>query len=364
MLEIAIVLIHALHLLCMNVAGGGPLVCIWLDWKERSGDPQAGEAGRSLALAALVALLVGAALGVALGALLWDDAYVAILKRLPTKIRDGVWELLFSLLLLAIYLAWWNWRRRAGTISRILRSVLAVVLATNLLYHFPVLFGVISQLSNEGAVESGPIDSAAFRQHLLTSYVGSRSIHFVLASIAVSGVALIAYCVWRAGRSDDSAWPRLARTGGWFGLAPSLAQIPVGMWVLLGLPDDAKRRLMGQDAIGSTLLVVSVIAALWLMHLLSAIAIGKATPRKCRLAIGATVVIVVLMTAVSRRAWPPETPAAPKAPAALETPASLETTASLEAPMSLEAGGTPAPRQTATPNVRHHGQSSRLEEAL
>jgi hypothetical protein len=323
MLDIAIVLVHSLHLLCMNVAAAGPLVCVGLDWMERHGNSAAGEAGRWLAATALIALLLGAALGTALGALLWDASYAAVLQRLPSKIHAGIWELLFSLVLLAVYLAWWYRRREAKKIERLLRSALAVLLATNLLYHFPVLFAIISKLNLQPAVGGGVIDSADFRRRLLDSYVASRSVHFVLASLAVSGVALIAYAVRRsAGEKEATAWARLAQTGGWIGLLPSLAQIPIGLWVVTGLPSEAKRRLMGQDPLGSVLLLVSVLAALWLMHLLAAVALGNASPRKCRLAVGATVLVVLLMTALAHYARPPETDSAgmPTAPPSHHSP--------------------------------------------
>lgn len=321
MLELTTIMLSTFHLLCVSVASAGPLVCVWLDWREARGERLAGEAGRFLAFCALGLLLVGGLLGTALGALLWDPTYLAVLRRLPAKVHGGVWELLFSLVLLGIYAIWWRFTPDAGRFVRIVRSVLAVLLGTNLLYHFPVLFGVISQLVAERAVDGGEISSAAFRQLLLSGPIGSQAVHFVLASLAVTGVTLIGYAAWRHGQAvrsgsePDPALAGLARTGGWIALLPSLAQIPVGIWVLMRLPDTGKRQLMGNDLLGTCLLLVSMLAALWLMHQLSAVALGHAQGRKWWLAVGAMVLVVLLMSAMARRTRPPA-PSGPQSGAA------------------------------------------------
>src|SRR5688500_10052682 len=48
-IAIVLSLLLAAHLLCVNVAAGGPLVAAWLDWRGVRGDEAAGRAARWLA---------------------------------------------------------------------------------------------------------------------------------------------------------------------------------------------------------------------------------------------------------------------------------------------------------------------------
>ena len=57
-MEILVAVILAAHLLCVDIASAGPLVCIWLDWRGRR-DATARDAGRWLAKTSLAGLIVG-----------------------------------------------------------------------------------------------------------------------------------------------------------------------------------------------------------------------------------------------------------------------------------------------------------------
>ncbi len=65
-------LLLALHLLCVNVAAGAPLIVAWFEWKWPA-DPLARRAGDYLSLAAWPSLLVGASLGLIIGWLRWNE---------------------------------------------------------------------------------------------------------------------------------------------------------------------------------------------------------------------------------------------------------------------------------------------------
>src|SRR5262245_31453896 len=67
-------LLLAAHLLCVNVAAGGPLVAAWLDWRGR-GDEAAGRAAKWLAGWSVIGLEAGAVLGLLIGWLKWDADY-------------------------------------------------------------------------------------------------------------------------------------------------------------------------------------------------------------------------------------------------------------------------------------------------
>src|SRR4051794_10513994 len=84
----------SLHLICMNVAAGAPLVCIWLEWKlRRKNDDVAKAAADYLAAATLVTLVAGSLLGLVMGWLLWTQEYAAIwTERLSHKMHWGALE--------------------------------------------------------------------------------------------------------------------------------------------------------------------------------------------------------------------------------------------------------------------------------
>src|SRR5262245_3140106 len=100
LLEIVITLLLAAHLLCVTVASAGPLVCIWLDWREGRGDALAGRAASYLGLASFVTLLLGGLLGLAIGTLSWNERYAALWTGpMSYKAAWGIGEYFFSLLI-------------------------------------------------------------------------------------------------------------------------------------------------------------------------------------------------------------------------------------------------------------------------
>ena len=51
-------------------------------------------------------------------------------------------------------------------------------------------------------------------------------------------------------------------------------QLPVGVWVLLSMPQIMQQQVMGQDLLATILFGVSLIVALGLMHHLALISLG------------------------------------------------------------------------------------------
>ena len=73
------VLLLSLHLICMNVASGGPLACIWLEWKLRGKeDGTAKGAADYLAKMGVITLLAGSLLGLVMGLMLWPQEDAAL----------------------------------------------------------------------------------------------------------------------------------------------------------------------------------------------------------------------------------------------------------------------------------------------
>jgi hypothetical protein len=308
LLEVTAVVLLALHLLSVNVASAGPLVCLWLEWKERRLDLLATETARRLAWWSLAALLVGGALGLLLGWLHWSPDYARLwTDTLRYKAEWAVGEYVFSLALAIAYVLWRMRIKRpeqATLGGRVVRSLLLFLNGTNLLYHFPFLFTVAVNVDlAPGEVE--PIYAAEFRRWMSSADVVARVTHVVIASFAVTGTLLIGFALRlyrRSDRTDDAH--RLARWGAWWALLPSLLQIPVGLGVIASLPLEWQNRVLGGDVASVLLLGTSVLLSLFLLQDLASLAIGEPERRLMVRSIVLMLVIVLLMTAVLRRMRP------------------------------------------------------------
>ncbi len=195
--DILLIAIFACHLLAVDLAAAGPLMAIWLEWRAtRHGDALASEIGRRVAIWSLATAVIGVGLGlltiVALPKL-EPEAYRQAFGRVtPYLWWSVVGELAFYLVCIAAYIFFWQrWRGH-----RFWHRALAVLAATNLLYHFPTLFTIISALSMRPQLSDLPLDGPLFRKMLLDVEVISRVAHHWLAAVAVAGT----FAMWLATR--------------------------------------------------------------------------------------------------------------------------------------------------------------------
>lgn len=304
MFQLLHILLLSLHLICMNVASGAPLLCVWLEWKLRknaaSGDSiaPAKQAADYLAAMTVLSLIAGSVLGLIMGILLWTPEYAAIwTKRLSHKMHWGGAELLVSLAVLGGY---WFWRKRpsaSSTTGTILKSILLVFASTNLLYHFPPLFLIAGKLADGRDAGGEEVRSQLFVQEMLSGEIPALWVHFMFASLAMAGIMLLglALRLRRRGAPEEEV-RRVAVWGGWWGLIPSLAQLPVGLWVMSALPSASQSRIMGSSGVATIFFLGGIVAALWLLRELVSIALGETSRGNLIRAMSAMVVVVVLMT--------------------------------------------------------------------
>lgn len=305
LVEITLTIVFAVHLLAVNVASAGPLACLWLYWRERRGDSLAGHVGRALARQSGMALAIGMVLGLAAMAILWRDPdghYARAMDQLPvSRVWFGVAELAFYFACVEAFC--WFWRplddsakkRRPRWFSTVGWWMLPLLASTNLAYHFPTLFGVVAVASTR---EGEWAQSTGFRLAMLDPEVLSRTLHHTLASFAVTGLAISANA-WRLTRFADSegggkAW---SRRGARLALIPTLAQFAAGAYVLGAMPTVSLDALLGENVLATVLFACSLIATLWLLHLLSAMSLGNPRPKDVGLAWVSMAVVVTLMVA-------------------------------------------------------------------
>lgn len=295
------ILILSAHLLAMNVGAGGPITLMFLEWKASRGSSLWRGAANYLASATIAGLLSGSLLGAVLVALLYSPEFAQLwTTRLRHKAEMATLELLISLAIMVVYRYW----AAPGAISRwafLSRMGLLLFAGTNLLYHFPVLFLIGSTLRDEAAISGEPIKGALFREQLARGEIASVAVHVVLACLAVSGMMVLGYAlrVMKQAGEDETARREgegLAVAGAWLSLGPTLLQLPTGLWSLSVMGTGLQSQLMGSDPIATTLFLLSLGAAFWLMRQLAAIALGDVTRRDMIRAMILMVATVVLMT--------------------------------------------------------------------
>jgi len=298
----------AVHLVCVNLATGGPLLALGLYRRAlRRDDPAADVVGRRLLRASLHGLYGGVALG-ALSAWLWWQAHPDELRSgfnaLPfSKFYFALLELLFSAACFEVWLR--LWRSRSPRVR--LTWFIGFLGVTNTVYHFPTLFSILSVLSTRSLAAG---TSVRFVSMLADGEVLSRVFHFLLASLAVSGATLCALAMTRSRAPvpenpldpseppADDPFRRLQFRGALTALVTTLLQWPVGVTVLLFLPEVSRNELLGDQWAAAMLFALSLAAVVMLMHRAATAVIDRPTVQVVRsmlLWLGTT---IVLMTAV------------------------------------------------------------------
>lgn len=334
LVDLALVLVGAVHLVAVNLAGVGPLVACWLDWLDCRGrdanaeasaaaierGAPASPAGRGLApllarrllVQSWWALLLGGLLGLGLVGLMWieyREEYFAGWRHLAAtragRIRDTAIEWVFSL---GCYgLAWWkwhSWRRRWALWLVVLLG------ATNLLYHFPTLFVVIGQLGMDPRLVDEPYHHLRL---LAQPAIASLVVHHLLAAVALAGLSLMMASLRVAGRispddhgdappNEADGLPRELVWGARLALVPTLVQVPVGVWVLAAAPPLAREAILGADQGATAAFALGVLASLALARELANLSLGVPERPAAHRAVGWFLLTVVLMVGARHQA--------------------------------------------------------------
>jgi hypothetical protein len=282
MLDLLLIIIFAVHLLVADLAMAGPLVAMWLEWRgARRGDIVADRIGRRLAWWSIGGLAVGVALGLLIVFVLAQgepSAYREAFGRVPSsRWWFAAEEVAFSLICIGLYAGLWSWGWLVR--HRWLHRLLAVLGATNLMYHFPPLFTMISTLSMRSDLKGQLLDVPLYRRLMLDNETLSRVVHHWLAGVAVAAVAAMILGVgdWRVGdRELDNEARRkgIEQAAARLALGATMLQIAAGAWVLIAMSPAMQSQLLGEDTLATALFGLSIIAALGLMHHLSIISIS------------------------------------------------------------------------------------------
>jgi hypothetical protein len=116
-----------------------------------------------------------------------------------------------------------------------------------------------------------------------------RFFHFLVAALAVSGLSVSLYGLWKIKRDDRVGLWAVRFGGKWFVWA-TLIQFAAGLWFLFSLPQQVRSMFLGEDAKSTLLLVAGVIFAL--LAITAALLAGKSV-NPARLSITAAVSILL-----------------------------------------------------------------------
>ena len=301
----------AVHLLLVDLAMAGPLVAVGLQWRARhKGDAAAGPLARRLAGWSMAAAAVGIGLGLAALALtphVESEAYRQALAKIPASRWWFVGgELAFYFVCMAAYVGPWQWFQRRPR----WHALLAILAGTDLMYHFPPLFSVISTLSMRPNDWHEPLNHALYWKLLLEGQTLTMVLHHWLAGISVAAMAAVVLNMANASKispavaSPDAPAPGVAtsKSAARIALVATLLQLPVGIGVLLSLPTALENPLLGDDWISTVLFGLSVVLALGLLHHLAMIALGEVRRGAILRTAAIMAATILLMTATLQRA--------------------------------------------------------------
>jgi hypothetical protein len=295
-----------LHLAAVHAAAMLPLVCCgFAHVAARRNDDIASRIGKRLAWSSLGLLALGTAIGAAMLALLWlaqqHDIFTAAQRLPPYKLAYAAGEIAFFVGCMALYVAFWNRAVALGGWPSLGHHLLAVMAATNLIYHFPPLFLALRQLASAAA----PVSQPEFRALIFGPRVLSMWTHHTLAGLAAAGVWTMWFACKRGHGSgvrdqQDVDTTRGVAWGARIALVATLSQIPVGLWVLVALPQ--RDALLGADSIATGFLAAGIVLAVALLHHLGAAAIGETEPRTVSRSVALLLAVMLLMNAANHRA--------------------------------------------------------------
>jgi hypothetical protein len=185
-----------------------------------------------------------------------------------------------------------------------LGKLLAILSASNLLYHFPPLMAIIGQLAaNPQWTTETVLDHPTVLSLMSHGHILALSAHFALSSLAVSAIAALVI-ISKETLDRSSQLSKTIRKAGLVALISTLLQILVGIWLLASTSAATRNALMGGSLASSLGFVAALTGTLLLLQRLVGIVLGDCDPSTLRGAGWLVLIVILLMTCTLRWSRP------------------------------------------------------------
>jgi hypothetical protein len=307
-LQIIQILGQISHLLVIAVASAGPLLCIalnakHLNRKDLSERDTYWTLGTTLSRHANIALIVGSVIGLIVAYLVWNDDFHQRCHILKTRFMYAGVEWIFSCVLLLVTHRWWS-KRPDGFKPFLFRSLLIVLATTNLLYHFPIIFMLVHEITPEDVADlnssGAELSRQQFYEYAFSSSMIARWLHIVVSMLMIS-FAYVAVIALRLARdTTELARETAVRTVSWSArniLILLFSQIGFGLMALMTMKNSES--VMGGDVVITALFGGSMCLLILQMQQWTALISRKIDPRAVARAVTTLIALFSCMTAVS-----------------------------------------------------------------
>lgn len=298
-----LVLTFFLHLLPMNFVLGGSIIALFARLSAaRPGGGPARELVRTFAKSMPIAVAAAVTFGVA--PLLFVQALYGRLFFSGSVLMAWFWFAVIPLLMLAYYgtyLLAFQPQRLGGSTGLVAWTSALFFLVIGFLYSN----NMTMMLRPDAFVEKFSRNAAGLNLNLDDPTLAPRFLHMLFGALAVAGLAVAHYGLWRARRDTDPAFGSWALKHGalWFCI-PTGINVLWGMWWLIALPKEVMLRFMAKNMFATATLGLGIVLGLAALFLM-ALAIYSPRPAKLvrsgSVALLATLVLMILSRDQVRR---------------------------------------------------------------
>lgn len=262
--KLLLVVTFFLHIVAMNFMLGGAVVALGAKWRSK---PQALGNRVFFDVAKKLPVLLPATITLGIAPLLFVQVLYGQFFYTSSIVMAWAWFLVLVLLTVAYY-GFYYASYRSGQDPG--RAGKVMLLSTILILAIGFLFTNNLTLSQTPSRWAGKYfaDPAGWNLNLSERTLIPRSLHFMVAAVAVGGLVLVLMALANWKRDNEYA-RKLMQFGGKTFIYATMAQVVVGFLFLISLPRDLRMVFMGDDPLATTLFLVGAAGGIGAIFLMS-----------------------------------------------------------------------------------------------